>query len=262
LTGFLVLRFWSSGENPKYGHELAGRVSHRRGMVVPLCAQEEWMPVFDGLPEFEPGERRVVLISPHPDDETLAAGGLIQALRERGVPVTLVAVTDGECAYAPVGDARLAEVRTVEQMQAAERLGVGREEVVRLHLPDSDVRAKKAELLDRLRPYVTAEAHVIAPWPKDFHPDHEVCGEVAKELAERTGALLTFYVFWTWHRGTPETLRGLTMEAFSLTAEQQAGKAEALGMHASQLGHASGDPILHEEHLWPARLPFEVYLRP
>ena len=79
-------------------------------------------------------------------------------------------------------------------------------------------------------------------------------------IARRTGCRLTFYFFWTWHRGAPALVRNLRLHAFPLTAEQRQAKAEALAFHASQLQHPSGDPILHDVHLWPARLAFEVYL--
>src|SRR5206468_3180712 len=40
--------------------------------------------------------RRVVVVSPHPDDEVLAAGGILQRLAAGGIEVIIVSVTDGE----------------------------------------------------------------------------------------------------------------------------------------------------------------------
>src|SRR6266852_506851 len=45
----------------------------------------------------EPGG--VVVVAPHPDDETLGVGGMLHDLSARGWRVTVVAVTDGEAAY-------------------------------------------------------------------------------------------------------------------------------------------------------------------
>src|SRR5262245_48132234 len=63
----------------------------------------------------------VVLVSPHPDDETLATGGIIHDLAKRGWRVTGVAVTDGEAAYGH-GEMRvmrrLAQTRRLEQTRA------------------------------------------------------------------------------------------------------------------------------------------------
>lgn len=227
-------------------------------MVVPICGKHDWEHVLTGLPAFCPGSAPMLVISPHPDDETLTVGGLIYAQRERDLPITIVAVTDGENAYD--GYAGLGELRVREQTQAAARLRIESEYLLRLQITDSKVSQERSSVVERLLPFVTPRTHILAPWPFDFHPDHEACGVAARELAERTGARLTFYFFWTWHRGTPELLEGLRLHAFPLNVDQRTAKAEALAFHASQLHHPSGDPILHDIHLWPAFLPFEFYL--
>jgi len=227
-------------------------------MVVPLHQEQDWMPVFSQLGSFTMGDEPVVFLSPHPDDETLAAGGLLAALRERGVPVTLVAVTDGENAYQE--NAGLADLRAREQTVAVAELGIASEDVIRLHVIDSSVTLHREDLIYRLLPLVSRESHLVAPWPHDFHPDHEACGEAAQALARRTGARLTYYFFWTWHRGTPALCNGLALQSLALTEAQQEAKKKALAIYVSQLSHPSGDPILHDIHLWPARLPFEVFL--
>lgn len=45
------------------------------------------------------GGQRLVVVAPHPDDEVLGCGGLIAAARAAGVPVLIIALTDGEQAY-------------------------------------------------------------------------------------------------------------------------------------------------------------------
>ncbi|MFZ2751408.1 MAG: PIG-L family deacetylase, partial [Propioniciclava sp.] len=47
-------------------------------------------------PELLGGARRVLFVHAHPDDETLATGGLIAALAERGVDVFLLTAPRGE----------------------------------------------------------------------------------------------------------------------------------------------------------------------
>jgi LmbE family N-acetylglucosaminyl deacetylase len=227
-------------------------------MVVPLHTEQDWLPTLRSLHPFDPGTAPILFLSPHPDDESLAAGGLLASQRERGIEVTLVAVTDGENAYADNMD--LGRLRTREQTLAAARLGIFDDDIVRLHITDSGVKSEQNAIVERILPYVSSETHIVAPWPQDFHPDHEACGQVALELSRKTGARLTFYFFWTWHRGAPVLLKNLSLQAFPLSSAQQEAKAEAIAFHASQLQHPSGDPILHEVHLWPARLPFEVYL--
>ncbi len=52
---------------------------------APACANERLL-AYDGL----------LVLAPHPDDETLGFGGLVAAYRERGKPVQVVVVTDGD----------------------------------------------------------------------------------------------------------------------------------------------------------------------
>ena len=229
-------------------------------MVTPIANEAAWLTALGDLPVLVATEARVVVIAPHPDDETLAAGGFIAAQRARGVEVLVVAVTDGDAAYVAEGDPALASARRQEQTEALARRGVGTEQTVRLGLPDSRVAEHELEVVERVRPYVTAKTHIVAPWPGDFHPDHEACGRAAREIAKATGARLSFWFFWTWHRGTPEVLRGLALEAFPLTEEDLRAKGEALACHRSQLVWEQGEPILPEDLLAPARRRFEVFL--
>src|SRR5690606_30041337 len=79
---------------------------------------------------------RTVVVVPHPDDEALAAGGLIAHQRARGREVVVGAVTDGDAAYPDWEGTHLARVRRREQLEALHRLGVGRHAVHRLGIPD------------------------------------------------------------------------------------------------------------------------------
>lgn len=51
------------------------------------------------LPQLLQGSQRLVVVAPHPDDEVLGCGGLIAAARAAGMPVLIIALTDGEQAY-------------------------------------------------------------------------------------------------------------------------------------------------------------------
>jgi LmbE family N-acetylglucosaminyl deacetylase len=200
----------------------------------------------------------MLVISPHPDDETLGAGGLIGLQTSRGIPLHVVAVTDGENAYRDGVD--IADRRSQEQTSALARLGVTPSNLTRLKLTDSGITADEELLVERLMPLVSKTSHIVAPWTGDYHPDHEACGRAAVEVARRSGAALTFYFFWTWHRGRPALLRNLSLKSLALSAESRRAKREALSEHRSQLEHPSGEPILPEYLLWPARRSCEVFL--
>ena len=65
-------------------------------MVVPLLLKDEWLAALEDLPVWAPSPMRLIVLAPHPDDETLGAGGFIAAQCLDGRDVLVVAVTDGE----------------------------------------------------------------------------------------------------------------------------------------------------------------------
>ncbi len=231
--------------------------------VVPLTKEDAWLASLPSMPLWEPPPVATLVIAPHPDDETLGAGGLITRLRGQGVPVTAVAVTDGEHAYSdgPEEVAALAMIRSAEQTEALARLGVAPDSIKRLHLPDRDVTLCEEELVTALRAIAAPGMHLVAPWERDFHPDHEASGRAAARVARELGLELTYYLFWTWHRGVPAMLSNVPLQMLALTKREQDAKDYALRAHASQLEHQDGQPILSDELLAPARRSFEVYIR-
>ena len=227
-------------------------------MITPLTSEGGWLPRLADLPQWQPPLVPTLVVSPHPDDETLGAGGLIGWLRAHGVEVSVAAVTDGESAYGITPG--LGERREREQTAALAELGVEADRIHRLRLPDSALAPCEGRLVKRLLELVSPETHIVAPWAGDFHPDHEVCGRAASRVVKLKQLPLTSYLFWTWHRGTPALLDDLCPVLFPLSECERGAKRRALECHRSQLEHASGAPILPENLRAPAYRPFEVYL--
>jgi LmbE family N-acetylglucosaminyl deacetylase len=227
-------------------------------MITPLIDCDTWALMMSEFLEWCLPRVPTLIVSPHPDDETLGAGGLIATLCRSAESVRVAAVTDGEHAYEAEPD--LASVREAEQSSALRILGVRQDQISRLRIPDRAVAHHEDALFHQLSGLVTADCHILAPWTGDYHPDHEACGRVAQKLAREIGAQLTFYFFWTWHRGTPDDLRGRNVRILHLDDAALRAKSEALQCHRSQLKHPSGEPILPDYLLGPAKWPFEVFL--
>ncbi len=241
----------------------ASGVSKGKRMIIPLVAEDGWAPFLDQLPEWRPSSvLPLLIVVPHPDDEVLGVGGLIAALSAAQVHISVVAVTDGEHAYPDDPDAGLGILRSAEQTAALDYLGVPSGNILRLRFPDSDVMSQLPELVERLSALTSQHTQLFAPWRGDFHPDHAACGIAAEEVARRTGATLTSYFFWTWHRGSPDLLAELPLRKFPLSHDAFEAKTRALECHQSQLIRAKGEPILPPSLLGPARRPFEVFLVP
>jgi LmbE family N-acetylglucosaminyl deacetylase len=226
--------------------------------LTPITTEQSWLESLRGAREWIAGHKPTVIVAPHPDDETLGAGGLIAMQRSRDIPVKLLAVTDGEAAYPDVPD--LGRTRQLEQACAAEALGVMSDAILHLGLRDSAVGEVEAALTDRIAASINSDTLLVAPWHRDPHPDHEVCGRAAAAAASRTGATLVCYFFWTWHRLRPECFDGLPLRRLVLPAEARSRRTNALACYRSQLHREGGPPILPESLLAPARRPFETFL--
>jgi len=149
----------------------------------------------------------LVVVAPHPDDETLGCGGMLAHLAARGVPVAVVSVSDGGAAYPEIStfDQReLERTRRAELDRAAAILGVKR--VIRLGLPDGRLAEHEDRLAEQLAEVLEAEPSGVwcaATWRGDGHPDHEAVGRAAAAATARTGATLVEYPVWMWHWATP-----------------------------------------------------------
>ena len=124
--------------------------------------------------------RAVVIVAPHPDDETLGCGGLIIACGHAGRPVTVHLLTDG----AAQGDPTL---RQQEAQAAASHLGVT---FTHHRLPDRTLTLTP-ELVHQLTGLLLppkAEAYpllIATPHPDEPHPDHQAAALLLWQIVQR-----------------------------------------------------------------------------
>jgi LmbE family N-acetylglucosaminyl deacetylase len=149
----------------------------------------------------------LVVVAPHPDDETLGFGATAALLAQRGIDVRVVSVSDGGAAYGdhcPFDRARLERTRRAELRNAARILGIG--EPISLALPDGELAGREDSLADLLTGVLDAAppgTWCATTWRGDGHPDHEAVGRAAATAVHRTGAVLLEYPVWMWHWATP-----------------------------------------------------------
>jgi len=99
------------------------------------------------LPEFTPDDR-IMVLAPHPDDETIGAAGIIQKAAKAGLPLKIVYYTNGdnnELAFI-VYEKRIVfrkraflymgEMRRKETVAAMKSLGADESQLVFLGYPD------------------------------------------------------------------------------------------------------------------------------
>ncbi len=192
------------------------------------------------------GPGPVLVLAPHPDDESLGCGALLATCWRRGTAAHVACLTDGAASHPGSRDwpaARLAELRRAELSRAVVILGgEPARDLTFLDFPDAGLHevgagllARAIEgLLDRLR----ARALVV-PSGHDPHSDHVAAFESARAVAShRPDLRLLCYPVWSrWAAAgaEPPSSPGWTRH-FLHAPEVRDEKAGAIGAHASQRG--------------------------
>ena len=242
---------------------------------------------FDSYPlrpaSYAAGLGPTVVVVPHPDDEALGCGGLLALLRQAGVPVAVVLVSDGTMSH-PYSQqfppAARRELRYAEFRHALAVLGVDESDdnVCYLGLPDSQVPTPGqpgfAAAAERLSDFMWQKEAltVLTPWRRDPHPDHRATSAlVAAALAQLpTPPRRLEYVVWAWQRAEPADLprpedgvAGFRLNIGPVLAQKQ----RAIAAHRSQVapGVFVDDPagfLLSADMLAHFAAPYEVFLEP
>jgi LmbE family N-acetylglucosaminyl deacetylase len=221
------------------------------------------------------GPGGVLVLAPHPDDESLGCGGLIALCRERGRDVHVMIITDGTASHRRSRDyprSRLAALREREVRAAVAELGLAPDHLIWLGLTDGEAplfgpRLRRVAALVERYARAHGVATILATWPHDPHRDHKATYRLGRLAARAVGARLLCYPVWGWT--LPQSawlpagpLRGGRID---ITA-QRVARARAVACHGSQLTDLiTDDPTafrLSAEHLAVFDKPFEVFVEP
>jgi LmbE family N-acetylglucosaminyl deacetylase len=172
---------------------------------------------------------RVLVVSPHPDDESVGCGGTLRRHVVAGDVVEVLFLTSGEGGGHGRSPEETRRVRESEARRAARALGVGRAEFWRL--PDGGLRATEA-LVRRLAEHLRARRTtlVYVPHEGEAHADHAAAARLVRRalasLGRRAPRALAFEVW------TPLPRMDVVVD---VTPHWKAKRA-AMRAHASQCG--------------------------
>lgn len=248
-----------------------------------------------GIPPVGP-RTSLLVVAPHPDDETLCCAGVIRRVLAAGGRASIVWLTSGDGSELdslfierslrvhPAKMRDLAARRMREAQAAAAILGVPRRRQFFLGYPDGgllslvtdhftipyysrftgtstvpypgtdgtghpytgrSLERDFAHVLDRVRPTL-----ILAPSPRDAHPDHRAAGILALQVLSRRHDLAAAR-FWIVHGGggwprprglhmslplaRPPRGRGLGLVAFALRRPEEDAKLQALRQYQTQM---------------------------
>jgi LmbE family N-acetylglucosaminyl deacetylase len=130
-------------------------------------------------------KKRILVVAPHPDDETLGAGGTIAKFVEQGHDVSVLVVSGH---LPPVYSRDDYEITVSEANQAFSILGVAESRFLEIpatlvgEQPVSALNGKVAAVIREIEPHI-----VLCPFP-DRHIDHRVVFESAMVATRPVGA--------------------------------------------------------------------------
>jgi len=137
----------------------------------------------------------VLVLAPHPDDETLGCGGALCLHSSIGDRVAIVFLTSGELGLKHLAKEDAWKIREAEARAAAKILGI--HELTFLRCRDWELNDDLPRAVEGLRPIVQRERPelIYVPHPQEWHPDHKATFQIAQEL--KVNAELRLYEVWT-----------------------------------------------------------------
>ena len=217
--------------------------------------------------------RSFIVVAPHPDDESLACGGLIAEACRQGLQGKIVIVSDGVGSHPnskTYPSNRLKSLREGEARQAGAELGLKPEDILFLGLPDRFVppEGEEAEraigVIANCVREIGAESLFVS-WRHDPHCDHEASYRIAREVQRRVGGFRLFeYVVWG-HTLPPSTEVDPIRSGFRISIDQEAieKKRRAIAAHRSQTSALIDDDpggfLLSQVDLAHFDLPYEFF---
>ncbi|MEA5448770.1 PIG-L deacetylase family protein [Leptolyngbya sp. CCNP1308] len=226
----------------------------------------------------------VLVVAPHPDDETLGCGGAIAQLRARDCPVHVLVISDGTRSHPRSQQypaLRLKQVREAETLAALALLGVEAENVTFLGLPDGAVphlslagnrpqEPAAQAALEQCQTYLrqTVPQTIFLPYRFDPHRDHRASWQLVQ------GAIAVLpqppqvieYPIWDWDPHQRQPLAEGYQPWRLDVAPQLPLKQQAIHCYRSQTTDLiDDDPTgfrLSPELIANFLNPWEVYLEP
>lgn len=178
-----------------------------------------------------------VIVAPHPDDEVLGCGGLMQRLITQGHEVHIVFMTGGEGSHrncCNLLEDQIKEARRRLACQINPTLGVGVSHLHFLNYPDGGINKKSGEtihlkeLLVKLNPSTIFVPHWGEGWP-----DHLNSAEIVKEIMNDKATIYEYCV-WMWYYNVWH-LDWKHTQIFRMTASEHYQKINAINSYTTPI---------------------------
>lgn len=240
-------------------------------IVADALATMRALPVRPASDLLAPGP--VLLLAPHPDDESLGCGGLLAEAAASGTPPFVLVLTDGTGSHPnsrafPAPKLRAARQREAQDAIAA--LGLPPDRIAFLGLRDTESPVT-GPAFDAAVTAVASlamrcgAATLLSPWQHDPHCDHESAHLIGVAAARDAGLRHLAYPVWGWTL-PPDmplpgpALTGCRIDVSARLPQKRAAIAAHRTQHAGTIIDDPGGFTLPPGFLSLFDGPYETYL--
>ncbi|MDX9690453.1 MAG: PIG-L family deacetylase [Alphaproteobacteria bacterium] len=217
----------------------------------------------------------LLVIAPHPDDETLGCGALIARYVATGHKVRIMIVTDGRYSSpsTKLSPDDIARLRHHEAQNAIRTLGVPSSELVFLPYRDTESKNYLLQIEHDIASqiWLTHPALIVSPYGIDSHEDHRVIAQAVNNLIQKgkVPCAVWNYPMWFWPRQAMRHLLSLKrIRSHIIVPVDTYGtcKNTALDAYKTQFENLTGeenwhilDPNIRTLHVLDHELFFEIF---
>ena len=204
---------------------------------------------------------RIIVFSPHPDDETLGCGGAIAKRVREGYEVYIIFMTDGRHSHRPFSyppPEELIVLRRKEALNASKVLGVPEENILFLDFEDlhliyniQKVRRSVEKILMQIKP-----SEVFIPHEKDKHPDHQITSLIVSYCIRKLGLNTKLYEYPIYYEITDKCIS----EEISAFLELKERAINAYRSQINLLSLAQSRPVLSAQFLQKFKRREEIFV--
>lgn len=145
-------------------------------------------------------DQRLLVLVPHPDDETLAAGGYLYMCCQARASIRIILVSDGN-------RRGKRDQRYREFAAATRKLGIANSDLRFWGYPDGQLSQYQDKIGQDLEQeiYIYHPDMIIYPHPSDRHQDHAILGQIAEQVLAGSDDLnTTAYAYLVHFKYFPE----------------------------------------------------------
>ncbi|MBD5534773.1 MAG: PIG-L family deacetylase [Lachnospiraceae bacterium] len=132
---------------------------------------------------------KVLVLTPHPDDETIGCAGSLLCLGQKDIEITVVLFTQPK-------EQKKSEDRLKEFDKATKFIGCIKH--IQLGYPDGDLKDYYKSAKDSLERIISEEKPdiIFTPYIFDYHYDHKCVSKMLSEVIKDENVLIAMYEVW------------------------------------------------------------------